>query len=47
MPLFRDRDADGVPHGWCELIKRALVSLAPTFTATRMVDDYVERVYRG
>ena len=47
VPLFRDRDEDGVPHGWCDLIKRALVSLAPTFTATRMIDDYVVRVYRG
>ena len=47
IPLFHDRDADGVPHAWCERIKEAIVTLAPTFTATRMVNDYVERVYRN
>jgi glycogen phosphorylase len=46
VPLFNDRDEHGVPRAWCELIKQALVSLAPVFTATRMVDDYVVRVYR-
>ena len=29
IPLFYDRDAAGVPHGWCERIKQALVTLAP------------------
>jgi starch phosphorylase len=47
IPLFHDRDADGVPHAWCERIKEAVVTLAPTFTATRMVNDYVERIYRN
>jgi starch phosphorylase len=46
VPLFNDRDAAGIPHGWCEKVKEALVTLAPRFTATRMVDDYVERIYR-
>ena len=46
MPLFYDRDADGVPQKWCDRIKEALVTLAPEFSATRMVNDYVERIYR-
>jgi glycogen phosphorylase len=45
IPLFHDRDEHGVPHGWCELVKRALVTCAPRFTATRMVDEYAERIY--
>jgi glycogen phosphorylase len=45
IPLFHDRDEDGVPHGWCERIKRSLVALAPRFNATRMLDEYVERIY--
>ena len=45
IPLFNDRDANGIPQAWCDRIKEALVTLAPTFTATRMVDDYVERIY--
>ena len=29
IPLFYDRDADGIPHGWCEMIKEALDHLRP------------------
>jgi starch phosphorylase len=45
IPLFYDRDEAGVPHGWCELVKEALTSCAGAFTATRMLEDYVERIY--
>ena len=45
IPLFYDRDEHGVPHGWCERIKHALVTCAPAFSATRMVNDYVEKIY--
>jgi glycogen phosphorylase len=45
IPLFGDRDGDGVPHGWCDLMKNALVTCAPAFSAARMVDDYVEKIY--
>jgi starch phosphorylase len=45
VPLFHDRDGDGVPHRWCEKIKDALVTCAPAFSATRMLDEYVERIY--
>jgi starch phosphorylase len=45
IPLFHDRDAAGVPHGWCELVKEALASCAGAFTATRMLEDYVDRIY--
>jgi glycogen phosphorylase len=45
IPLFYDRDANGVPQGWCEKVKQALLTCAPTFTATRMLRDYSERMY--
>jgi glycogen phosphorylase len=45
IPLFYDRGDDGVPHGWCEMVKRALVSCAPRFTTARMLGEYVERIY--
>ncbi len=47
IPLFAERDADGVPQRWCNLIKEALATLAPQFSATRMVNDYVERIYHA
>jgi starch phosphorylase len=45
IPLFYERDAEGIPQGWCNLIKESLVSCGPRFTATRMLDDYVTRIY--
>ena len=45
MPLFYDRDEAGVPHRWCELVKEAIVSCAPQFTATRMLQNYLDRMY--
>jgi len=47
VPLFYDRDGAGVPVGWCRKIKAALATCAPAFSATRMVDDYVTRIYPG
>jgi starch phosphorylase len=45
IPLFYERDASGVPQRWCERVKASLVSCAPRFTATRMLDDYVASMY--
>ncbi len=45
IPLFYDRGEDGVPHSWCNLMKAALQTCAPQFTATRMLDEYVDRIY--
>jgi starch phosphorylase len=45
IPMFYERDEDGVPHAWCERIKHALVTCAPRFSASRMLNDYVERIY--
>jgi starch phosphorylase len=45
IPLFYKRDEDGIPHGWCEKMKAALVTCAPRFTTTRMLDEYVEQIY--
>jgi len=45
IPMFYDRDADGVPHAWCDRMKESLASNVPRFSATRMVDEYAERIY--
>jgi glycogen phosphorylase len=45
IPLFYDRDEHGVPHGWCRMVKAALASCAPRFTAARMLNEYVSHVY--
>jgi glycogen phosphorylase len=45
VPLFYDRDAAGVPQRWCELVKESIVTCAPRFSSTRMLQDYLERMY--
>jgi starch phosphorylase len=46
-PLFFTRDANGIPIGWLARTRASLRSLGPKFCANRMVDDYVERIYRS
>jgi starch phosphorylase len=46
VPLFYDRDEQGIPTGLVRRIKASLMSVGPQFSATRMVLDYLER-YRG
>ena len=45
VPLFYDRGADGLPHGWLEMTRASLRSLAAQFSAQRMLSDYRERIY--
>jgi glycogen phosphorylase len=44
-PLFYERDEHDVPAAWCERIKHALATCTPRFSASRMLNDYVERIY--
>ena len=45
VPAFYDRGADQVPHRWLRIVKEAIRSVAPQFSARRMVKEYVERMY--
>ncbi len=45
LPLFYDRDADGVPRGWMRRVKRSLRTNGPRFCTARMLGDYVGEVY--
>ncbi|MUL42721.1 glycosyltransferase family 1 protein [Streptomonospora sp. PA3] len=47
VPLFYDFDDQGLPKRWLEMVKHTLVSLGPKVLATRMVQDYVTRLYQG
>ncbi|HSB43982.1 MAG TPA: alpha-glucan family phosphorylase [Nitrospira sp.] len=46
VPLFYQRDLDGVPRGWLQLVKESIRTVAPQFCTARMVKDYVETLYR-
>jgi glycogen phosphorylase len=45
VPAFYERDGNGVPHRWIAIVKEAIRSVAPRFSARRMVKEYVERMY--
>ena len=45
VPLFYDRDSDGLPRGWIAMMKDSIRILAPTFSGDRMVKQYTERFY--
>jgi starch phosphorylase len=44
-PRFFDRDDDGVPHAWVEMMKEAMATVAPQFSTHRMLVDYAEKGY--
>ncbi len=44
-PKFYDRDNDGVPTRWVEMVRHTLQSLGPKVLASRMVRDYTEQYY--
>jgi starch phosphorylase len=45
VPLFYERSDDGVPHDFVQVIRMSIKSVAPAFSARRMVKEYVERFY--
>ena len=45
VPLFYDRDAQGVPRGWVEKMKHAMHTAGERFTAQRMVRHYLTEYY--
>lgn len=45
VPLFFERDVNGVPHGWCDRIRSSLRQVVPFFNTHRMVGEYVSNAY--
>jgi starch phosphorylase len=45
VPAFYERDAANVPRRWLATVKESIRSVAPRFSAKRMVKEYVEKMY--
>jgi glycogen phosphorylase len=45
IPLYYQRDRDGLPRGWIKRMKRTIRTLGWRFNADRMVMDYTEQCY--
>jgi glycogen phosphorylase len=44
-PRFYDKGVDGLPTRWLEMVRHTLASLGPKVIATRMMREYVNRLY--
>ena len=45
IPMYYERDRDGLPRAWIRRMKRAIRTLGWRFSADRMVMDYVLKAY--
>ena len=45
VPVFYERDSNGLPSEWIRRMKNSIATLTPKFSSDRMVSEYVERIY--
>ncbi len=45
VPLFYQRNEEGIPAGWLARMRLSMAKLAPRFSSNRMLRDYVETSY--
>ncbi|MBA3528415.1 MAG: alpha-glucan family phosphorylase, partial [Propionibacteriaceae bacterium] len=45
VPRFYDVDTDGLPQRWIQMIRETVAGLGPKVLASRMVRDYVTKLY--
>ena len=45
IPLFYKRDEQNLPVGWLKMVRESIGSIAPRFSTSRMLKDYVGQMY--
>jgi starch phosphorylase len=45
VPTFYERDGQGIPRRWLQIVKQSIRTVLPGFSARRMVKDYVRDMY--
>jgi len=45
VPLYYDKDEEGLPRGWINMMKHSMETVSSMFNTHRMVKDYVEQLY--
>lgn len=46
VPLYYDRDHEGLPRKWIAMMKNSIATLVPEFNSDRMVEEYARRIYQ-
>ena len=44
-PLYYDLDRRGIPHRWIKVVKEAIKTITPAFSACRMMKEYTQQMY--
>ncbi len=47
IPLYYKVDDDGIPRDWVNVMKEAMKSTGPVFSARRMVEEYARKFYQN
>ena len=47
IPTFYDRDEKGIPRAWTMRMKASIRTCAPMFSAARMLEEYVGKIYKS
>ena len=45
IPIYYDKDENGISKKWIEMMKESIISTGGRFSTSRMVVDYVEKLY--
>lgn len=45
IPCYFERDGDGIPRRWIQMIRRSMLTLVPQFNTWRMVQEYTQKYY--
>jgi starch phosphorylase len=45
LPLYYERDRMGIPHRWVGIVKEAIKTVTPSFSACRMMKEYTQQMY--
>lgn len=46
IPRFYDRDANGLPSKWINMMRSSICTLTPQFSSDRMLRDYLSDIYK-
>jgi len=45
VPMYYDRDGEGLPRQWLQRMKASIRTNAPRFNTARMLQDYIDQIY--
>ena len=45
IPLYYNKDKQGISKGWMKVIKNSIAQIAPHYTMKRQLDDYYDKFY--